>query len=416
MKNQAKVIARHQNKLGLLLASLCYLGINSLFVIKYGSRLQGVGEITLLLAYLAFAILFAFVYNRINLNGYYKLLFVTVTVVIFAFSIYLNSTVDGHTLNVDRWSAMEVGVKALLNGEYPYSAIDHLGGRTSNLPTLIFLGIPFYFLGGVGYLQSFCFLVFVYIAHTCFSNYKDRLFCLSLLSFSPAYLWELYAKSDLMSNFILLLLFLVVIQRCFSNERSNGFWKLGALSFLSTALVLTRLVAVIPLSLALAKRVFNYSIRQKTIFALVSLVTAASFAFLCFHKVESMDHLKAHNPFSLQNRQLPLLVSLFMVLAPVVYAFYIKGFASLIRSITVFMTLPTMAAFLINVFENGLYLSVIHSAFDISYFNIAMPFLLIALTTDFALLNHNEISQTAFPSARADGDDEKNLTENLNSN
>lgn len=96
--------------------------------------------------------------------------FYIITSLFFTLTIFINNSVDGELLHVDRWSAMHVGIEALLNGEYPYTAVDHLGGRTSNLPALLFLGIPFYLLGDVGYLQSFTFLGFAFII---FHNFKN---------------------------------------------------------------------------------------------------------------------------------------------------------------------------------------------------------------------------------------------------
>jgi hypothetical protein len=37
--------------------------------------------------------------------------------------------VDGNTLNVDRWSAMEIGIKAVFNGQYPYNIPGSYGKR-----------------------------------------------------------------------------------------------------------------------------------------------------------------------------------------------------------------------------------------------------------------------------------------------
>ncbi len=368
---------------GFVLASITYLLINGLFVVKYSTRLMGLGAYLILFVYLAFLVFFGVLYAKIRMDHYYKPLFLFLTLFFFGFTIYLNITVDGNSLNVDRWSAMEVGIKAFLNGEYPYSAVDHLGGRTSNLPTLIFLGIPFYFLGGVGFLQSFCFLVFAYVVFILFDNYKERLFCLILLIFSPSYLWELYAKSDLMSNLILILLFLSIVHPRFLKGKDGGIWFLVLISFIGTSLVLTRLVAIIPISLLMVKRFFSYSIREKVVFSLVSLFTAALFLYLGFRKVESIEHLLNHNPFNLQNSQLPVVVSFLMVCLPVVYSFFIKNLESLIKSTVFFLIFPILIAFSIIVSDNGIYSSVVDSAYDISYFNIVMPFLLIAITLEY---------------------------------
>ncbi|MGG8495276.1 hypothetical protein ACQY1Q_02565 [Tenacibaculum sp. TC6] len=67
---------------------------------------------------------------------------------IFLFTIVfitINVFVDAETLHVDRWSAMEITIKSLLKGAYPYNQLDHLGQTSSNLPALSYLGmmLPF---------------------------------------------------------------------------------------------------------------------------------------------------------------------------------------------------------------------------------------------------------------------------------
>jgi len=370
-------------KLNLIIPFLIYLVINSLFVVKYTSRLNQYNEYILTLLYLIIVLLFIFIYLKVNFKANYKSLFITVFFIFFAFTIYLNIAFDSNTLNVDRWSAMEAGIKGLLNGEYPYSAIDHLGGRTSNLPSLIFIGIPFYLIGNIGFLQSFAFVIFSFVIYITFSNYRDRLFCILLLILSPSYLWEVYVKSDLMSNFIFILLFLVIVQNRISKRKKlNTF----ILSFITTTFILTRLIAIIPISLLLFKKFYNYSLRNKTIFTVISFLTAALFLYICFHNVDDFEQLKKHNPFELQNRQLPFLVSLFTVLIPMIYSFQVNNLTSLIKSTTYFLLLPVSIALILNIIRNGIYASIFNSSFDISYLNIVLPFLLIYITLEYKIL------------------------------
>lgn len=370
-------------KLKIIIPYLIYLFINSLFVVKYTSRQTQFNEYMLTISYSIIIVLIIYLYNKVNLKHYYRFLYFFVIITFFVFTIYLNISIDGNTLNVDRWSAMEVGIRALLNGQYPYSAIDHLGGRTSNLPTLIFLGIPFYLLGNIGFLQSFSFILFSYIVFIAFNNYKDRLFCLLLLILSPSYLWEIYVKSDLMSNFIIILMLMVIVQiKISKKERINPL----ILSFVSTAAILTRLTAIIPITLLLFKKFYNYSLKEKTLFIIVSLITITLFGYICLNKVSDFNHFKQHNPFELQNRQLPFFISFITILIPLIYSFQISNLKLLIKSSVFFLLLPILLAMLINISNNGIYTSIFNSSFDISYLNIVMPFLLILLTYDYKIL------------------------------
>ncbi len=193
-----------------ILFSILYIFINVLFTYKYGIRLNIFNIYILTLLYIFLLVSVIFLFYRINFSKkIYKNLFYIFSLTFFILSLWLNMTIDGETLNVDRWSAMETAIRALLNDQYPYASIDHLNGRTSNLPTLILIGIPFYYFGNVGYLQSFTFLLFMILIHDTFHNFKTRVFGLLLLVLSTSYGWEIYTKSDLMSNFIIILIFLV---------------------------------------------------------------------------------------------------------------------------------------------------------------------------------------------------------------
>lgn len=359
---------------------LIFIFINTLFVIKYASRIDAFNGYIVAFIYTLLMSITSLIYIRLNLNNYYKPLFYITSILFFVFTIYLNINIDGNSLMVDRWSAMEVGVKALLNGEYPYSAIDHLNGRTSNLPTLLFIGIPFYFLGNIGFLQSFAFLLFIYITLKVFNTYKERLLCVLLLIFSPSYLWEIYAKSDLMSNFIIILAVVVFMQnRIFRNIKINPVFE----SFLLTSLVMTRITAIIPISILFFKHFYRFSVQKKIIFTATSLITVIIFSYICFNKVSSLEHFYRHNPFELQNRQLPSILSFILIIAPMIYSFRTKGIESIIYLTVIFLLIPVSIAFFTSIYYSGFKATLFESSFDISYFNMILPFLVLSLVFDY---------------------------------
>lgn len=362
---------------------LIFIFINTLFVVKYASRIDAFNGYIVALIYTLLLSIISFVYIRLSLKNYYKPLFYITSILFFIFTIYLNIKVDGNTLMVDRWSAMEVGIKALLNGEYPYSALDHLNNRISNLPTLLFIGIPFYFLGDVGFLQSFAFLLFMYISLKVFKDYKSRLLCILLLIFSPSYLWEVYVKSDLMSNFIIVLSVIVYMQdRISRNIKVNPILE----SFLLTSLIMTRITAIIPISLFFFKHFYKYSVQKKLIFIVVSLITIIIFSYICFNKVGSLENFYKHNPIELQSRHLPTILSFILIIIPMIYSFRTKDLRSIIYLTVIFLLLPVSIAFFTSIYKSGFTATLFESYFDISYFNMVLPFLLLSLTFEYKVL------------------------------
>ena len=148
-----------------------YIFINTLFIYKYGQR-QDIIPLTIVFVIYAFLVSSAIVtfYLKVGVKIHKKWLsylywfIVGVFTLTFSFIVY---KIDGESLNVGRWSALELTIQGITEGIYPYSRIDYLGNMSSNFPALGFLGLPFYLLGDVGYLQVFTYILFsIYVYKT----------------------------------------------------------------------------------------------------------------------------------------------------------------------------------------------------------------------------------------------------------
>jgi hypothetical protein len=353
---------------------LIYLIINSLFIMKYGENYN----VLILTVYLLAVPGVSFFYLKFNFKEvFYKILFWFGVVLFFFLSVYLNYKIDGNSLNVDRWSAMEIGIKAILNGQYPYNIPDHMGRESSNLPMLIVLGMPFYLLfGSVGYLQSFCFLLFSYLIFKIFTDYKQRLAVLILLFLSPSYLWEVYVKSDLFSNFIIVAGFTFLIWNKFL-MRNN--MKLELVSFLSALFLMTRLSSAIPLIILLFKKFYDFSILEKLRFALVFIITVAAVAYFFFHNAPGFDVFIKHNPLMIQGAKQPLLLSLLYIVAAFVLSFKIQSFSDITFRAGTLLFICVFVPFIMYFAKYGYTDMITNSFFDLSFFNMCMPFIIITL-------------------------------------
>jgi hypothetical protein len=351
-----------------------YLIVNSLFIVKYGENYN----VPLLIGYLIVLFGLSIFYVKINLKDlFYKSFFWIGVILFFFFSIYLNYKVDGNSLNVDRWSAMEIGVKAIFNGQYPYNIPDHMGQESSNLPMLIVLGMPFYLLfGSVGYLQCFSFLLFSYLIFKIFDDYKQRLAVLILLFLSPSYLWEVYVKSDLFSNFIIIAGFTYLIWNKFLKEKAM---KSEFVSFLAALILLTRLSSVIPLTILLFKRFYDFSIKEKISFLLVFIVTVSITVYLFFHNVPNYDVFMKHNPFMIQGAKQPLLLSISYIAVAFILSFKVKSFYETVFWSGTLLFICVFVPFLMFFVEYGYTDMITNSFFDLSFFNMCMPFVMITL-------------------------------------
>ncbi|ANF49742.1 hypothetical protein A0O34_03940 [Chryseobacterium glaciei] len=362
-----------------------YIIVNSLFVLKYGEKYG----FPLLAVYIIAILGISLFYIKIELKDlFYKYIFWIGVISFFIFSIYLNYTVDGLSLNVDRWSAMEIGIKALLNGEYPYNIPDHMGRESSNLPMLIILGMPFYLIfGSVGFLQSFIFLFFSYLIIKIFNNYKQRLAVLILLFFSPSYLWEVYVKSDLFSNFIIVSGFVFLIWQNFIKEKKL---KLEWASVLTALIFLTRLSVIIPIVLLLFKKFYNFTIKEKLRFASVFVIMISCILYLFFHNAESFDLIVKHNPFMIQGAKQPLFLSISYIILAFILSFKLKSFYDSIYWTGTLLFICVFVPFIIYLMEYGYNDIVNNSMFDLSFFNMSMPFVILGLVYGFFKNNHQK--------------------------
>lgn len=358
-----------------------FLLINSIFIIKYGSRQNFISiEIALFFYLISIASILLIInyYDKFT-KPILRYLFVFFAIFLVIIANYL---VDPMTLNVDRWSAMEVGIKALLNGEYPYTATDHMNGRTSNLPGLMLIGLPFYLMNDVGLLQVFTFLLFSFFTLQVLPSAKEKILSILLLLMSPSFFWEVIVKSDLMSNIFLGLLFIIIIRKKIESKIPINPFGLGLITSL---LLMTRIVVFIPITLLL----FHFFTQQNLVYKLKLILSIAVGIFLLISMVlincPSLEILKEFNPLNLQSHYTPTALNLIVLILPIFLSHKIKNVNSLLFFSLLVMAIPIIYSFINVWYQYGMKSILINSSFDISYLGMLIPFLviLIPLNKDF---------------------------------
>ena len=370
------------------LVFLCYLLINTLFVLKYGAR-QKILSIEVLIVSYVLAITFGFIFlfkikdwlNRFRNFHFFFLLF---SIIVFIVFIGVNLLVDKHSLNVDRWSALEVFISSILNGDYPYDVKDHLGKTSSNLPGLFYIGCPFYLLSDVGFLQPFVFLLIVYVLQKmAYSNFQKTVF-LFLLMMSPAYLWEIVVKSDLMSNLFLTLLFIILWDKKY---QKNLFEKPILLSFFGSFLILTRGIVFIPLILFLFDGFMksNLLVKIKFVGGLIFFSVLISMPILI--SIPTVDIVIEHNPFNHQTNYAPKVLIVISLIIPFLISSYMKSSRDVFYYSFLIVVLLMFSTFTINILQEGFLENIYADLFDLSYLSMALPFAI------FYLLNDTQVNR-----------------------
>lgn len=356
-------------------ALILYLLINIFFLLKYSDRQDTISKYLVLLIYILTVFLGIFLLNKykntlnkIKQANYYLL---GICFFIFLIFILINFFIDGNSLNADRWSAMDVTIKSILNGEYPYGMKDHLGQTSSNLPALFYVGLPFYFLGDVGLLQPFVFLLISFCILKAKITKHKKILILFLLLMSPSYFWEIVAKSDLMSNIILLIIFLFLWDHKF---KKKYFKKPVLLSFFCAFFILTRGIVIIPLTLFLFRDFLDSNVITKLKFTIGFIVFALIICLPIIVNLPNTETIIKHNPFNHQTKFTPKLVQIFFVLIPFLIALKrIKIKQKIYYSLTL-LSILLFISFAIVCFKFGFNNALYKSYFDISYLGMVLPF------------------------------------------
>ncbi|WP_315578192.1 hypothetical protein [Hoylesella oralis] len=351
-----------------------YLAVNVLFVIKYSLRVLSVEWVFLVVLVYIIGVsgLFYLINKLRRVHGIMLFFTVSIGIVLLIFAQY---SIDPCLLQVDRWSAIHNFLDNLLHGEYPYSARTHLGGYSSPFPVWQLFHFPFYFLGNVGLSIFFIFGLFVYSIYRLTDN-KCTLMVGCLMFLSPAFIYEVLVRSDLMANMMLTLL---VINYLLSTHKSlNSAFFLVA--FVCGLLLSTRLSTVVPIFIWLFGDYMQLSMKKKVLFLLM-VFAVFFFTFLPFMlwNIHDLFFFK-YNPFTLQTRQRNLIDLFIFIFFAIYWARTWKlSYILLMRNIAYCLLFIVLVTFLHNMWLRDNFNALFTGVYDITYFDMSLPFLVTAV-------------------------------------
>ena len=358
---------------------------------KYGQRQDLIEPLILLIIYaLSVGLLIYFreklistFINKSVLKSLYWII-VGICSVIFLFVII---NIEGNSLYVDRWSALELSVEGIIHGIYPYSQIDHLGNMTSNFPALGLFALPFYVLGDVGYIQVFTFLLFSFYLYKRCARITTSFYILGLFLLSPALMWEIVVKSDLVSNVMLIILF---IEYWTHKYQKNLFQKPILLGSIVAFFLLTRGIIIIPLIIFFIKDFFASELNTKVKFIGSIAIMSLLICLPTFMSVPDWDTFINYNPLVLQTNKTPVL-SYLLLLVPFVIPYIIEKQNNYFFYTAIIIFAIPFIAMLNSIAKVGWHLTLFEHHFDISYLTMSIPPILIWIK------NHIEVnSQNSF--------------------
>jgi hypothetical protein len=358
------------------LAGLAAVG--SLFVWKYASRI-GMGPLILVITYFLGCLAMAWLIGKmprrfsrrpwIWIGAYYMA----------AIPAFLR--VDPQSLQVDRWSALGNFIGAIPRGEYPYGKLSHLGHLISGFPMLFVVALPFYFLGDVGWMQFAALAAFAILSRKVGGGPEAATLAVLLLFAQPGFHYEVFARSDLFAN-------MTVAAWCMygsgrpGEDRSNGRFLREACFW--GALLATRGITAVPFLLRAGSVFRSQGPVRFSAFGLIAGLVAAA-AFIPFYLWDA-EAFRIHNPFLVQAGYAPL-AFFFPLAGCALYLGYSdpageRRFRNAGLLIFSLVTACFLRASIHQGWKNALY----ESGFDITYFTLPVPFLILALAESGALM------------------------------
>ncbi len=129
----------------------------------------------------------------------------------------------------DRDDALNVAVRALLDGRYPYREPTYLGNPISPLPGALLLAAPFVLMGNAAYQTFFWLPIFILVTGRAMGSLLSGvLLSWTILILSPAVMIGIVTGDDLLANSIAVLVFSLLLIR----EAAHRRWSAGLLAVL----------------------------------------------------------------------------------------------------------------------------------------------------------------------------------------
>lgn len=353
-----------------------YLLINLLFVLKYTLRIFPVTVSVACCA--AYIVLFLLVCRCAmllvsRLSGKWMMALVASVLLLLVVAQW---SIDPYSLQVDRWSAIHNFIYNLLHGEYPYAAETHLGGYGSPFPVWQLVHVPFYLAGNVG--LSFVVGVVLFIdALRRQYTLTTGIMAFVLLLLSPAFIYEVMVRSDLITNFLFsisILLYLIHFKIDFKSHYLS-------LALLGGLLLSTRFSAVIPLCIYFFPQFVRAGWkRQISFMVLAAIVFCLTFLPFLLWDGDMLLFFE-YNPFVLQTRQGHISDILFMVCVGIFLSLHWRGNTErCLFYIALSLILLVVVTFVHNMYDDNSWDKLFESQYDITYFNMSIPFLIAVIS------------------------------------
>lgn len=271
---------------------------------------------------------------------------------------------------VGRFYAINEWLDLMAIGQYPYAG----GTNPSGFPFLFLSAVPFYFLGNVGFLIPIGITVLAVIVLFEKKTMREITISLGVLFSMPMLYYEYLTRSELLYNMTLGIVLFAMLGSRKSDEHSPVFHYLMAAAW--GAVLSTRLIMAVPFMIFM---LFYYRDDFRMMIKNVLISIGVFTVFLLPFIFWNPEAFFAEGPFAIQTLYLPwyILAVLPVVMLYVGWTVSTKQEAYFATGVSIFVLV--CISFSITFFNSSFSRAVLNSGFDISYFIMPLPFLVMAI-------------------------------------
>ena len=220
-------------------------------------------------------------------------------------------------------------------------------------------------------------LGFVGIVFIAIRDNKQTLAVILAFVLSPGIWWELAARSTLVSNIALVLLFLLIVDHA-ALQTPLQIFLYGALGGL---ILSTRSVVIFPLAIYGSCRFLRQLKFFQAIVFGAAMGLAFALTFLPLVLLWNPQELWRDNPLMYQmNRYLPTWTLPIFLVASLVAGLTANNRCELYDRMGFVLFLTALGSLVFTIIQTGWQAAILGSEFDISYFLLALPFVLLAIS------------------------------------
>jgi hypothetical protein len=346
--------------------------IGSIFILKYFSRYIDFAEIIAIIYLPLFVTIFIFLSQKISyeLEFLNKKLFIVFFIIIVLASIFAISYLPEKS-RVARLPAITSWIEYLFRGQFPWGS----PAEPSGFPFLFILAIPFYLIGNIGYIEVLGLILygFILLRYPGSTNKEiwTRLFILMCL---PTFYYEFIVRSELFFNISLVIAFILFVGERISPQKRNVLFFAAA--FILGLILSTRSIVAVVFTIYLIF-LFRENLLNGIIFLAITFL-AFTFTLVPFIVWNSASFYY-NGPFIIQLTHFPLWGTIIFFFISIIFGWKAKNIHQVIMFSGVLIFTIVATGFILIVVKEGFYNAIVKDGFDISYFILCIPFLVLSV-------------------------------------